>query len=171
LDNIYLIGYMGAGKSTIGKTLAATLSIDFVDLDTLIETRSGLTIPDIFDRYGELRFRLLEASAVHHTRHLKRCVIATGGGTPCHHHNLDIMKDGGKVVYLRGSVELLLHRIETDQENTRPILRDMSSEERYAFITQHLAHRSSYYNLADHIVDISQTVDEVVNDIKEYSLQ
>lgn len=117
---IYLIGLPGVGKSTIGKKLANQLGIKFLDIDTEIERKLGLTITQIFENRGENFFRDIEKEELQNTFILKNYVIATGGGTPCFFNNLTEMKKHGKTFYLNASPEFILSRIKNNEK--RPLL-------------------------------------------------
>src|SRR5687767_2401710 len=105
---IYLIGFMGAGKSTLGAHVATRLGTPFVDTDLLIEEETGLSIPEIFATKGEDAFRNYEAVAVRHTIQWEKALIACGGGAPVYHHNMDWLLENGITMYLQVPEELLL---------------------------------------------------------------
>ncbi len=112
--HVYLIGMPGAGKSTVGKALAAKLNRPFLDLDAEIEKMAGQTIPEIFEKLGEVYFRNLETKAlIEISSSEEKLIIATGGGTPCFADNLQFMQLKGKVLYLKASPEMLTERLQT----------------------------------------------------------
>lgn len=119
---IYLMGMMGAGKSTLGRSLARELGRRFVDLDERIEERAGLSIPEIFRRHGEPHFRDLESAALAELRSASGLVVALGGGTPTRPQNREALRASGCVVYLRAQPETLAGRLGDLDE--RPLLRD-----------------------------------------------
>ncbi|MEM6726800.1 MAG: shikimate kinase, partial [Bacteroidota bacterium] len=102
---IYLIGFMGSGKSYYGKHLAEALGYQFVDLDETIEEKSGQSIPEIFSSQGEVAFRQMEQQVVQESTQRSKIVYATGGGAPCFFDNLERMKNGGVVLYLQATTE------------------------------------------------------------------
>jgi len=171
---------MGSGKSTVGKELAKRLKWSYVDLDELIVSRSGLDIPEIFRRYGEPTFRSLESSALVSTLNLKQIVVATGGGAPCYNDNLYTIKGeenstqkkqkDTRIVFLNGSVDILIERISADTSE-RPIVKSKSPNVLSSFVTEHLSERMPYYEQADVIVQINQSVSTVVDEILEKILE
>ncbi|WP_412561201.1 shikimate kinase [Winogradskyella sp. MIT101101] len=152
---VVLMGYMGSGKSTIGKELATLLKYNFLDLDDYISEKENATISDIFKDKGEIYFRKKE------TEYLKEIinsyndiVLALGGGTPCYGNNLKILNDDKKVVtiYLKLSIPLLATRLYAERDN-RPLISHLSSEEELLeFIGKHIFERTQYYNQAQHII-------------------
>ena len=139
---VFMVGFMGSGKSHHGKQLADRLRFDFVDLDDVIE-QQGRSIPAIFSDEGDFRFREIERDTL---RALDKddVVIATGGGTPCFHQNIEWMKEQGKVIYLKAPVDLLAERIRMNKEE-RPLVADVADEELPAFVAQLLKERESWY--------------------------
>ena len=148
--NIYLIGYMYSGKTTVGHKLALKLGFQWLDLDQFFEAQFHTAIPIFFKRYGEEAFRQLEHKLLLTTAELDNTVISTGGGTPCHLGNIDWINAHGKSVYFDVSVETLLRRA-AQSKKPRPILTGMTEEERAAYIRQQLAARMPYYKKA-HII-------------------
>ena len=98
---VYIIGFMGCGKSTAGKKLASVLNWSFIDLDRKIEAHAGMTIPEIFSKHGESFFREVESEVLRSFQTLSEVVISTGGGTPCHGDNMDFMTETGLTLYLK----------------------------------------------------------------------
>lgn len=148
---IFLIGFMGSGKSTIGRKLAQSLQFDFVDLDKLIETNAGMSIAAYFKEHGEEQFRELERNVLQQTAYRENTVIATGGGAPCYYNSLDWMKSQGKVVYISMDPKALADRLK-HSKTERPLIKDFSFEELVDFISVKLASRDVYYKKADFIV-------------------
>ena len=148
--NIYLIGYMYSGKTTIGHKLAVKLGYQWLDLDQLFELTFHTSIPIFFKRYGEEAFRKIEQKLLHSTADLDNAVISTGGGTPCYFDNIQWMNQHGTTVYFDVSVETLLRRA-AQSKKPRPTLTGMTEEERSQFIRQQLAQRLSFYKKA-HII-------------------
>lgn len=145
---VFLIGYMGSGKSTAGKKLAKLLDYGFADLDDHIEKRSGRRIADIFAIEGEEEFRRLERLYLEKLCNLEDHVIATGGGTPCFGKNMELMKRSGKVVYIKMTASALAKRL-SQKDNTRPLLKNTGNKSLENFIEEHLAQREKYYGQAD----------------------
>lgn len=157
---IYLMGMMGSGKSTLGRALAGALARPFVDLDERIERRAGLTISEIFQRYGESRFRDLESAALAEVRLEPGVVVALGGGTPTRAANRELLSAGGCVVYLRARPDTLVERL--PDATDRPLLRDTTDRKRT--LRELLAEREPLYDdLADVIVDNEDDATDVLD--------
>jgi shikimate kinase len=152
VKRVYLIGFMGSGKSTAGKKLAGKLGWDFIDLDAEIEKNEGRPVRRIFSEKGEDYFRELESKTLRNLQTLKDSVISSGGGTPCFLNNLEFMKQTGKVVYLKMKPSQLKKRLEQGIEE-RPLLKEKSGDELVKYITKILAEREKFYLDADLIVD------------------
>jgi len=142
--NVYLIGYMGSGKSTVGRKLASRLNLRFTDLDQLLEERGGMTIPQWFEQKGEADFRVKEQAALEEISNQSGLVIATGGGTACSDTNLSLMGKSGVVVYLEVDVPVLLSRLKPELLK-RPLLTGKSEPELTEFISNHLEERMPFY--------------------------
>lgn len=148
---IYLIGFMGAGKTTLGKYAARHLGLSFMDLDVQIETRAGKTIPEIFDALGETGFREAEQAALHASGDLEGdWLIATGGGTPCFFDNMAWMNAQGVTVYLSMGPARLADRLKHAKAE-RPLLKTIQGELK-EWIAGKLAEREGYYRQAQVIV-------------------
>ena len=165
--NIYLIGYMYSGKTTIGHKLAVKLGYQWLDLDQLFELTFHTSIPIFFKRYGEEAFRKLEQKLLHETANKDNTVISTGGGTPCHFDNIQWINKHGKSVYFDVTVETLLRRA-AQSKKPRPILMGMTEEERALYIRQQLEARTPYYKKAQIIFpadkpDLNQLVQLVTS--------
>jgi len=146
---IFIIGYMGSGKTTFGKRLANKLGYRFIDLDDLMISETGYSISDFFKEFGEDLFRKKERECLLNffIDTTKDIVIATGGGTPCYADNMDVMNEHGVTVFLDTPLEIILERINKDMTG-RPLLKDIPAEERSKFIKEHLEKRRRYYSLA-----------------------
>ena len=153
MKKIILLGYMGSGKTTVGKLLANSLELPFRDLDDVITTRLHATIPEIFEEKGEIFFRKKEAEILEEILQTPRSlVLASGGGTPCYGNNLDAMlAHGSTVIYLHYSVPALAERL-LAQRDQRPMISHISDDDLPEFIGKHLLERSPYYNKADLII-------------------
>lgn len=145
-ERIYLIGFMGCGKSTIGRKLAEALSYDFLDLDTLIESQQKKSISDIFKQQGEEDFRRIENAALQSTKNMNRVVIATGGGTPCFHDNIDWINKAGTSVYLKCAIDTLHQRLINSID--RPLVQGKTTAELRTYIQQTLRSRRAFYQQA-----------------------
>lgn len=153
MKRIILIGYMGAGKTTVGKDLAKQLGLTFYDLDWYIETRMRKKIPEIFAERGEDGFRKIEHNMLHEVAEFENVVISCGGGTPCFFDNMDYLNSQSDVVYLRATPETLFKHLKMGK-GVRPLLQGKNDEELIVFIREQLAKREEFYSKANHIVDI-----------------
>ena len=147
---VYLVGFMGAGKSTVAPILAEKLDLDWVDTDELVEEREGLTIPEIFDYYGEDRFREIEREVIKEVSRSGPKVIAVGGGAPMDRTNWSRMKSSGEVVYLEIGPKDVFDRIGSDE--SRPLISGLKNEKKLEKIVNLLKVRHPQYNRADHVV-------------------
>ena len=154
MKRIILIGYMGAGKTTVGKALSKELGIPFYDLDWYIESRRRKTVPQIFAEVGEEGFRQIERNMLHEVAEFEDVIISCGGGTPCFFDNMDYMNRQGQVVYLRCEPEVLQKHLMMGKTE-RPLLKGKSPEELIAFIKEQLQTREQYYNKAQYKLDVS----------------
>ena len=154
MKRIILIGYMGAGKTTVGKALAKELGIPFYDLDWYIENRRRKTVSEIFAEVGEEGFRQIEHNMLHEVAEFEDVIISCGGGTPCFFDNIDYMNGQGQVVYLKASPEVLYKHLLMGKGD-RPLLKGKSAEELIGFIRQQLEYREPYYLKAKYTLDVS----------------
>ncbi len=144
---IYLIGYMGCGKSTLGRRLSEYTGMQFVDMDHYIEERNCKTVPQIFAEEGEAGFRLKEQKALHELSEFTDIIIATGGGAPCFFDNIDLMNRSGKTIYMNIAPEILADRL-LKSKTERPLIKGKSREELVAFIDETLSKRNEFYKQA-----------------------
>lgn len=151
-ERVYLIGFMGAGKSTIGKYVARDMGWKFIDMDHLFEQEQGCTISQFFADRGEAAFRQEETKLLSKLAQMSKVIVSTGGGTPCSDDNIKIMRDSGEVIYINVEPEILCKRLSTAKAN-RPLIADKSDEELLSFIQGKLAERDKYYRQASIIVD------------------
>jgi shikimate kinase len=151
-QKFFLIGYMGSGKTTVGKLLAKELNLQFIDMDLFIENRFRKSISAIFEEKGEAGFREIERKALHEITDFENVVISTGGGLPCFFDNMDVMNKTGTTIYLKISVEELANRLKNGKQK-RPLIKDKNPEEIKAFIIQHLEKREGFYNKATFIFE------------------
>ncbi len=152
---IYLIGYMGAGKTTVGRLLAEKLGWHFVDLDDAFAEINGMTTGEYIRQYGVEAFRRLEKACVEKLSELpiQKVIYATGGGYPCWEDNMDCLKELGTSIYIRWSNPHLVRRIELSGTENRPILQNKRGQELLDFIAWQMSGREQYYAQADYIVD------------------
>jgi shikimate kinase len=150
---IFLIGFMGCGKTHWGKELSRKLSIPFFDLDEKITEHAGKEIPEIFSEQGEEHFRLLEKEVLYMlTESHETFVMACGGGTPCYYNNIDYLKKKGTVVWLNCSVDCLYHRL-IKEKDKRPLIKDVPDEKLKAFIIKKFSNRKIFYQQANVIIN------------------
>ena len=154
MKRIILIGYMGAGKTTIGKALSKELGIIFYDLDWYIESRMRKSVSEIFAERGEEGFRKIEYNMLHEVAEFENVIISCGGGTPCFFDNIDYLNQQGQVVYLKASPEVLYKHLQMAKVE-RPLLKGKSSEELIAFIREQLDKREPFYSKAKYTLDVS----------------
>ena len=150
---IILIGYMGAGKTTVGKALAKDLGLMFYDLDWYIETRMHKTVAQIFEERGEEGFREIERNMLHEVAEFEDVIISCGGGTPCFFDNMDYLNQQGDTVYLQCSPEVLAKHLRMGK-GVRPLLLGKNDEQLMAYIREHLAEREPFYSRARHTINV-----------------
>lgn len=153
MKSIILVGYMCAGKTTVGRPLAKELGLRFYDLDWYIEERFRKRVPRMFEEDGEEVFRRREANMLREVAEFEDIVLSCGGGTPCHHDNMDYMNQVGTTIYLKASPDTLLEHIRLSR-GERPLLKDKSPEELRQYVVEQLAERERYYMQAQHIIPI-----------------
>ena len=147
MTRIFLIGYMGAGKTTLGKAFSRELGLTFIDLDWYIEERFHKTVQQLFSERGEQGFRELEQKMLHEVAEFEDVVISAGGGTPCFFDNMDYMNACGDTVFLQVEPEVLFHRLKVAKQQ-RPLLANKSDEELMNFICEALQKRHPFYSQA-----------------------
>lgn len=150
---IYIVGFMGSGKTTLGKKLARRLGYAFADTDLLIEARMHSTIPELFERLGETGFRQLESEILTSTFDMMQVVVATGGGLACGKGHMEAINAHGVSIYLKASVPFLLHRLSRGGA-TRPLLQGLSGGDLEARIKDLLNEREACYLRAKHHVQL-----------------
>lgn len=162
---IFLVGYMGSGKTTIGKLVAKQSGYHFVDTDAVIEAQQGKTITQLFAERGEHQFRLLEQKCLQEVAQQKNVIISTGGGTPCFFDNMEFMNAHGITIYLQLTSDELAQRLEVIGMSKRPILANKTAEELRTFISNALSVREPYYSQATLSVsgEIMDTVRTICN--------
>lgn len=147
MKRVFIIGYMGSGKTTVGKKLSKHLSLNFIDLDAYIENKYHKSIAALFEEKDEEGFREIERSALKEVALIENVIISTGGGAPCFFDNMELMNSAGITVYLQASPEELASRL-LASKTVRPLIKGKSREELIPFITEHLAKRDRYYKRA-----------------------
>jgi len=149
---IFLIGFMGSGKSTLGSKLAPRIGYRFVDMDQLIEDTADMSIPEIFEEHGEEVFRKWERDILHELCHQEKLVVSTGGGAPCHSGMMEHMNRHGTTIYIQLPPEVLRERL-IRSKTERPLIRGKSESELLDFITSLLRKRELFYLQASYVVD------------------
>jgi len=149
---IYVVGFMGAGKTTYGSRLSKFLRWAFVDLDELVADKSGISISEVFKEKGEVGFREIESEVLRSTERYTNTVVATGGGTPCFGDNMEWMNRVGQTVYLKVSEEELYQRLLFSRA-ARPLIRDLNDDGLLDFIRDVMSEREGYYLQAQFVVD------------------
>lgn len=152
---IFLIGYMGSGKTTMGRELASALNLTFIDLDTFLEEKYFRTIPQIFAEEGEEGFRIKERNVLEEVSNFDHVVIATGGGAPCFFDNIDLMNNTGICIFLDVEVRSLVERL-IHAKTERPLIKGKSPDELHAFIEGMLEKRRPFYEKARYILKGSE---------------
>ncbi|WP_131539283.1 shikimate kinase [Pedobacter nototheniae] len=148
---IFLIGFMGCGKSTKAKQLANHLNCPVIDLDAEIVQATGKTIAEYFAEFGESGFRNLERETLKTFNYPETCVVATGGGLPCFFDNMEWMNQNGATIYLHMEPAALVSRLHNRQK--RPLIKDMDDEQLLEFIKMKLQERDPFYTKAQIIVN------------------
>lgn len=164
--NVILIGYMGSGKSSVGRKLSEVLQYDYLDLDDYIQQQEGKTITEIFKNRGEIYFRKVESKYLKELISSKdNTIISLGGGTPCYGNNMEAIRSSNNTlsIYLKTSIAILSDRLILEKEK-RPLISHLKDkDELIEFIGKHLFERSAYYSQSDIIINTDQkSLDEVV---------
>ncbi len=165
---LFLIGYMGSGKSVVGSKLAEVLGYEFIDLDRFIEDKENKSIKKIFREQGEIYFRKIENRYLSEIRNLENTVIALGGGTPCYANNMNLILNAENtlVVYLKASIQTLASRL-LNEKSKRPLLSHLKLEsELKEFIGKHLFERAPFYEQSSIVIQTNNlTIDVIVDRI------
>ncbi len=146
-EKIALVGYMGAGKTHMGRALAAHLKLPFYDLDGVVGQMCGCNQSDLMRRKGEMAFREAENKALQMVLSKDKFVLACGGGTPAYYNNMDLLTADAKVVYLDCKIPTLVKRL-VPEKSQRPLIEKISDDELEAFIAKHLFERRPFYERA-----------------------
>lgn len=170
---LYIIGYMGCGKTTFGRALAEATGLKFLDLDHMIEDRYQATVREIFDAKGEEQFRQMERDMLHETADMEDVIVSCGGGTPCFFDNVAFMNSHGVSLWLEATHDCLFSRLIRKREK-RPLLAGRSDEEIREIIASQLLARSPFYSQAairwqgDSLEDRRQIDDNVADFLRAY---
>lgn len=167
MKKIVLVGYMGCGKSSVGKKLALKRKFSFFDLDELIEKNENLTVNEIFSTKGEIYFRKIENIVLTEVLEIKESIVlSVGGGTPCYFNNHELFNQEGVVsIYLKATAPTLANRL-LYEKNTRPLLANLSEVELLDYINKHLFDRSYYYHHAKYVINVDdKSIDQIVSEI------
>ncbi len=151
---IFLLGFMGSGKSYWGKLWAEEMNLPFIEIDELVEKAEGRAIAEIFEQKGETYFRQLESKLLKELMGEQDCIISTGGGVPCFFDNMKWMNEQGATVYLKASPKELALRLQ-DEKEKRPLIKNVSAELLEDFIAAKLSERESFYNQAKFILNVA----------------
>lgn len=172
MTRILLVGFMAAGKTTLGKALARDLGLQFIDLDHYIESRYRCTVSQLFAERGEEAFRQIERNMLHEVAEFEDVIIATGGGTPCFFDNMDYMNAQGITVFLEASVDVIYTRL-TIARVQRPLVAGKSEEELRSYIASTLDHRMPHYSRAAHTFCANQLEDvrQVEESVKRFKAE
>ncbi len=165
---VYLIGFMGSGKTTVARKVAAQLNWKFADLDRLIEARTGLSVEDIFCEKGEPFFREIESEVLRSIDKVQNMVVACGGGTPCFNDNMDFMSKTGFTIYLKMSVNALKNRL-SKSVTVRPIIKNLAGSDLSDYIERTVTSREKHYSRAEVIVDgLDADISEIILEVRSH---
>lgn len=168
---IFLIGFMGSGKTTLGKQLASKLGYRFIDQDEVIEQKCQMTISEIFAKHGEDEFRIVENKVLQDLVKNENCVIATGGGAPCFHNNMELMNNGGFTIYIKVDPEIIVQRLKV-AHTSRPLIKDKSEAELLEYTQQKLTERSPFYSRSKLILySKNLTVDDILRALEDMDVK
>lgn len=151
----FLVGLMGSGKTHWGKLLSEKNNFNFVDLDAAIESSAELSIAQIFAEKGAVFFRNLEAEILTQTNYSSFTIVATGGGTPCYHNNMQWMNENGVTLWLNQSIEKIVEQIISEKKH-RPLIADVSNQHLSAFFADLLQERKFYYQQSKHCLSANE---------------
>lgn len=152
MNRVYLIGFMGSGKSRLGRDLSKKMEIQNIDLDKFIESSMLMTVPEIFETYGEEEFRRIEHEKLKELSAFENVIISTGGGAPCYHNNMELMNATGTTIFLNPTIEKLVYRL-LKSKNKRPLIDGMKEKELTAFCETKLKERLPFYEKAQFTIN------------------
>lgn len=164
---ISLIGYMGSGKSHISKVLSDKRKLKLIDLDHQIFLKNKMTIPQIFEKKGEIYFRKQERELLEEILATEdHLILSVGGGTPAYYNNIEVLNEYSETVFLRASVSTLAERL-LKHKQKRPLIANIADENLHEFIAKHLFERNHYYAKAKYTIDTDQKeIDQIVDEIE-----
>ena len=160
MNNIILCGFMGAGKTTIGKALSQKMGYKYLDTDELIENEQGISIKEIFNKYGEQYFRDLEHEVCKKITNIKNIIVSTGGGLMTYQRNSDILKMNDIIFFLDTSFDTICNRI--SNSDTRPLFKDIDKAK-----VLYDERKPKYYSVADFVINGDMSVDDIVLKLEE----
>lgn len=163
---IFLLGYMGTGKTYWGRLWAEQQRMNFYDLDHEIEKNAGITIREIFEKYGESYFREKEKEALLQFADKDDFILSTGGGTPCFFNNMQWMNEKGVTIYLHTNIPVLAERLFKEKEH-RPLIRNLTNEELISFIANNINKRNKFYTQSNVILDTETIKENTFEEIKK----
>lgn len=166
---IILVGYMAAGKTTLGRALGKAFNMPFYDLDWYISSRRHRNCEELFTEIGEEAFRRIEYNMLHEVAEFENVVISCGGGTPCFFDNMEYMNQQGETFYLKAPIDVIINHLKMARVQ-RPLLAGKHDEDLRHFISQHLQQREPFYMKAKHTIDVStldshKRIQETINTI------
>jgi shikimate kinase len=161
---VFLIGFMGAGKSHWGKIWAEKSGMTFFDLDEIIVAKEQMTIDEIFDKKGEDYFRQIESASLQSTLDYDNCIVACGGGTPCFFDNMKWMNENGLTVFIKAKPHTLLQNM-THEMKKRPLFNKINQAEILTFIEQKLKERNEFYTVSKITLSIEELNDSTITDL------
>lgn len=165
---IFIVGFMGSGKTTLGRKLATATGRSFIDLDQEIVAHIGMTIPAYFSKFGEENFRKLESEFLKKQKGVN-AIISTGGGTPCFFDNMQWILDNGVALYLRHTPKSLWSRLSQSDVQKRPVLKGLNGDDLLTFIEVKLAERAPFYDQAHLKVDqIKTPIEDIVQLLNDH---
>lgn len=159
-NNIVLCGFMGSGKTTVGKQLSQQIGLNFIDTDNYIENATGLTVSKIFEIYGEKFFRKLEQDCIKVISNLNPVIISTGGGSILEPNNIYNLKKNGKIFFLNANINSIISRLTYDLINQRPLIKNKNSIKELFLVRQ-----DDYFKAADFIIDANNDIETVCKNI------
>ena len=162
---IFLLGFMGSGKTHWGRVWAEKIALEFFDLDEIIEQQEKKTIADLFEKDGEDHFRKIETAVLKTFSPKNNCIIACGGGTPCFADNMQWMNEHGTTIYLSASPQYIYDRV-LEEKDKRPLLKKLNKAELLFFIEQRLKEREPFYSQAQFILPVEQLNADTLQTLK-----
>jgi shikimate kinase len=167
MEKVILVGYMGAGKTLLGKSIAEKLGIRFINSDSDIEQQTGMSVGQLFEQFGENHFRNLEKEYLSSLDVEESFVLATGGGTPCYNNQMDVLNSLGTTIYLQCSNETLFSRLKHERDH-RPLIAGLSDEELRESIYIRMRQREAIYQLAQFtIIEEEQKTETIIHRLRQ----